>query len=92
MSDDDVETWEHLHDEHEDAFLECLEGPEGCAGAVEYRPVPPRGERAFPRCELHSEQRWARYDDPDSIERWADSDVPPPWFDPSAAGERWEDD
>jgi hypothetical protein len=27
-----------------------------------------------------------------SIERWADSDVPPPWFDPTFAGERWEDD
>ena len=27
-----------------------------------------------------------------SIERYADSDVPPDWFDPAAAGERWDDD
>lgn len=28
----------------------------------------------------------------DSIARYADSDVEPGWFDPSYAGERWEDD
>lgn len=31
-------------------------------------------------------------DDANSVARWADSDVPPPWFDPCAAGERWDDD
>ena len=28
----------------------------------------------------------------DSIARWAHSDVAPSWFDPTAAGERWDDD
>ena len=28
----------------------------------------------------------------DSLARWADSDLAPSWFDPSAAGERWDDD
>lgn len=27
----------------------------------------------------------------DSIARYADSDVPPDWFDPSIAGESWDD-
>jgi hypothetical protein len=92
---DEIETWQHLHEQHADVFDDertCLNQSDECVGPVEFRPCPPRGERSFPRCEFHHEQRWAQYDDPDSIERWADSDVPPPWFDPMDAGERWNED
>jgi hypothetical protein len=59
--------------------LECLDGPEGCQGNVEYRmPLSPSG-RAFPRCDHHWSFSWR-------------SDVPPAWFDATACGERWEDD
>ena len=72
--------------------LECLDGPEGCAGQVEYRmPLSPSG-RAFPRCDKH----WSeRLDEEEritaSVGSWR-SDVPPSWFDPTAVGERWDDD
>jgi len=35
-------------------------------------------------------RRLERYEN--SIERYADSDVAPSWFDPSYAGERWNED
>jgi len=33
--------------------------------------------------DLPPEEFWAK---------WADSDIPPPWFDPGYAGERWNED
>lgn len=66
---------------------ECLEFGDDCRGPVDYHTVG-RATQAWPRCEFHIEQRWARYED--SIERYADSDVPPAWFDPSIAGESWD--
>lgn len=74
--------------------LTCLNrGPE-CAGPVEYRPTPPYGERALPRCEHHDEARWASYNDENSIERYAASSpgVRPSWFDEGYAGEHWDED
>lgn len=68
--------------------LECLDGPEGCAGSVEYRYTPDREDmKSFPRCEYHFEQRL------DQAERNMElqSDVPPDWFDPSYAGESWDE-
>ena len=75
---------------------DCLEhrhpnaGP--CCGPVAFHEVPGRFGRAFPRCDAHAEQLWDRYESRDSLARWANSDVAPGWFDPTAAGERWDDD
>lgn len=73
------------------ARTECLDwnGGYGCRGPVEYRTVG-RALTAWPRCEAHFKARLRRYEN--SIERYADSDVPPSWFDPAAAGERWDDE
>jgi hypothetical protein len=71
--------------------LVCLDdhGDNTCRGPVEFHSIDGRS-KAFPRCALHWDRRLDRREN--SIERWADSDVPPPWFDPTFAGERWEDD
>jgi hypothetical protein len=69
--------------------LECLDGPEECGGEVEFRTTPDRDDfRAFPRCEVHFERRLGE------AERTLEllSDVPAPWFDPSYAGERWQEE
>ena len=61
-----------------------------CRGEVGYHAVP--HGTAVPRCDKHWRERLDRYEDPDSLERWAHSDVAPDWFDPADAGERWDDD
>ena len=72
---------------------DCLEyghptaGP--CRGPVAYHAIGGR-LRGFPRCDAHAERAWERHDN--STARWADSDIAPDWFDPTAAGERWDDD
>lgn len=69
--------------------LECIDGPEGCEGEVEYRTTPDRTDgKAFARCKGHFEKRL------DSCERTLEllSPSPPAWFDPMDAGERWDDD
>jgi hypothetical protein len=71
--------------------LTCIDQSEECSGRVELRGAPPDGMRSFARCEFHNDKRWERYESSD-LERYANSDVPPPWFDPTAAGERWDDD
>lgn len=72
--------------------VECLEGPEGCGGeVVEYLSLSGSGAR-FARCEAH----YARYVErvqprmEEIRERYPE--LPPADFDPSFAGERWEDD
>lgn len=72
-----------------DARLECMEGPNGCAGEVLYR-WPGYGERTWPRCERHGEARVAREDE--ARERYPDGPCAPADFDPSYAGERWDED
>jgi hypothetical protein len=72
--------------------LECLDGPEGCSGEVEYRTALSPSGRSFPRCERH----WSERLDEDERQRerlgdWR-SDVAPAWLDPLAAGERWDED
>jgi hypothetical protein len=72
--------------------LECLDGPDGCRGEVEYRMALSPSGRSFPRCSGHWDRRLD--EDERQTERlgsWR-SDVPPPWFDPSLAGERWDED
>jgi hypothetical protein len=66
---------------------ECLEYNDDCQGPVELHTVG-SATRAWPRCRHHADQRYERYEN--SIERYADSDVPPSWFDPSYAGESWD--
>lgn len=72
--------------------LECLDGPEGCSGEVEYRMSLSPSGRSFPRCDGH----WSKRLDEDErqterLGSWR-SDVPPAWFDPLDAGERWDED
>jgi hypothetical protein len=69
----------------------CLEFHRGdCQGEVEYHSFSPGVQRAFPRCDKHWQERLDRREN--SMERYADSSVAPSWFDPSYAGERWEED
>ena len=65
--------------------LECLDGPDGCQGIVEYRmPLSPSG-RTFPRCDHH----WSlRLDKEEGAIPWR-SDVAPSWVDPTLCGESW---
>lgn len=61
-----------------------------CAGNVEYRmPLSGTG-KSFPRCDKH----WSdRLDVEQRInERYPDSPIPPADFDPTYAGESWNDD
>jgi hypothetical protein len=68
---------------------ECLNDHDGrCRGPVEYRmPLSGTG-RSFPRCELHWEERLAEQER--TNERYPQH--APSDFDPSYAGERWDDD
>lgn len=69
--------------------ITCLnEGPD-CEGPVEFH-LRPSDWKSFPRCEFHQAQREEQREN--SMEKYADSDIAPDWFDPSYAGERWEDD
>jgi hypothetical protein len=73
------------------ADLRCLDrgGRSECSGPVEMRTTPDRTDgKHFPRCEAHFEARLAE------SARTADlrGDVPPAWFDPSYAGESWDED
>lgn len=71
-------------------YDDCLDGPEGCEGAVEYRTPLSGTGCAFPRCDKHWDERLDRQE---RINRdYPDSPVPPSWFDESYAGERWDDD
>jgi hypothetical protein len=70
---------------------ECLEwrGPKsGCEGPVEYHSTDPGYRSAFPRCEKH----WLERLDREEEYRQFDTPVAPSWFDPSYAGERWDED
>lgn len=67
----------------------CLQEGPCCSGPVAYHLNPDRDDfKAFPRCEYHQQARLAE------AERNLEllSDVPPAWFDPAYAGERWEED
>jgi hypothetical protein len=68
----------------------CLDSGPDCSGTVEYRtPLSATGV-SFPRCEHHWGQR---LDTQAGIDRrYPDSPFPPSDFDPSYAGESWDDD
>lgn len=67
----------------------CLEESDECQGPVDYWTTG-SSLKAWPRCDYHGMRRQERYEN--SIEKYADSDVPPAWFDPADAGERWDED
>ncbi|AEK07141.1 hypothetical protein JOEDIRT_122 [Mycobacterium phage JoeDirt] len=74
--------------------MDCLEGPEGCAGDVfMYEALSGSGER-YPRCERHYAEYYARVwpKMEETRKRYPDTDTPPDWFDPTYAGERWNED
>jgi hypothetical protein len=74
-----------------DEPLECIDGPEGCGGDVEYRTTPDRSDfKAFLRCEVHFAERLERAER--NMTEYPDSDLAPAWFDPANAGETWESD
>ena len=67
----------------------CLDYGEDCHGDVEYRlPLSGTG-RAFPRCDAHWERR---LDEQERISARYGGSVAPVDFDPTYAGERWEED
>jgi hypothetical protein len=67
---------------------DCLERGPDCEGQVGDWYT--SGPRSWPRCDFHGNRRMDAYEN--SMERYADSDVVPSWFDPSYAGEHWDDD
>lgn len=67
--------------------IRCLTEGRDCGGAVEWHSTDPGFRPAFPRCEAHWAARLESRES--SMERYADSDVAPDWFDPSFAGETW---
>jgi hypothetical protein len=71
---------------------ECLESygdSEHCEGNVEYR-MALGGTVSYPRCNFHWNKR---LDFNDRVTRhYPDSPIAPSWFDPSYAGEQWDDD
>lgn len=71
-------------------FGDCLDGPQGCEGRVEYRMALSATGKSFPRCDKHWTKRLAEQE---RINRnYPDSPSPPDWFDPAYAGESWDDD
>ncbi len=69
----------------------CLdEGRSACSGAVAYRLSLSGTGRNFPRCESHWESRLQEHER--HMTTYPDAPNPPSWFDPAAAGERWDSD
>lgn len=73
----------------------CIGTDEGpCEGEVLERATLSGSGMTFPRCERHY-QTYVERTQPklDEINRrYPDTDVPPSWFDPMYAGERWNED
>lgn len=70
----------------------CLDdrGDGSCQGPVEWHSTDPGLRPAFPRCDRHWELRLDRREH--SMEKYADSDAAPGWFDLLFAGERWDEE
>jgi len=71
--------------------LKCIDdaGQLACKGPVEYRMALSGSGRSFPRCEEHWGRRLHLQDE---INAKYGGDIPPADFDPSYAGERWDED
>jgi hypothetical protein len=72
--------------------IACLDRHDNaCEGEVEYHMQPYPSTRSFPRCAHHWRLRCEVQEGIDR--RYApNSDCPPEGFDPTIAGERWDDD
>lgn len=69
---------------------ECLQFNSGkCEGPVEMWHSGGMNGRSWPRCTYHGEKR---LNSRSELERYADSDCPPPGFREDDIGERWDDD
>lgn len=69
------------------APLECLDGPQGCEGPVEYRYALSATGVSYPRCDRH----WAeRVEEQERITARYPQTAPRD-FDPLYAGESWEE-
>jgi hypothetical protein len=78
-----------VSEQHEEP--KCLEDHTGeCSGPVEYRdPLSGTGQ-SFPRCATHWTARLKKQEE--IVRKYAPfSDVPPAGFDPTYAGERWDE-
>jgi hypothetical protein len=70
--------------------LTCLDQGPDCEGAVEYRyPLSSTG-KPFPRCDHHWTKRLKVQEGINR--RYPDSPIPPAGFDPTYAGESWDED
>ncbi|MFE9833972.1 hypothetical protein ACFYP4_02315 [Streptomyces sp. NPDC005551] len=81
-----------MQNEESQAELHCLDAPQStCTGSVEYREPLSGTGRSFPRCDGHWDARLKKQEEINA--RYAPfSDVPPAGFDPTYAGERWDDE
>lgn len=70
--------------------VRCLDEDETCSGEVAYRMALSGSGRSYPRCETHWQQRLRKQARIDRT--YPDTPTPPSWFDPAAAGERWNED
>lgn len=71
-----------------DETPDCLDGPEGCDGPVEFRMALSATGRSFPRCDHHWQLRLIEQE---RITRTYPEQAPAD-FDPAYAGERWDDE
>lgn len=80
------------HNTSDEEPLECLDGhgEDECEGPVTYWHSGGTYGKSWPRCEKHGNARLERFEN--SIERYADSPIPPPWFNPMNAGEVWNEE
>jgi len=69
---------------------ECIDNPAECKGKVEMRPSLTGTGTPIPRCDHHWEKRLEKDEEHRRI--YPDSPIAPSWFDPTLAGERWDDD
>jgi hypothetical protein len=87
MSDDLRGTYDDQGYEHE-----CLDerGEQTCRGPLQYRMALSGTGKSFVRCDKHWGDRLAMQDKINN--RYPDSEFAPSDFDPTYAGERWNDD
>lgn len=69
---------------------DCLNKGPDCRGKVEYRMALSGTGRSYPRCDKHWQER---VDLEQTLrEDYPDSPIPPAWFDPTVAGETWDEE
>lgn len=69
---------------------ECMQHNDECNGKVEFRMALSGTGESFKRCDFHWSKRLDR--EQEHRKNYPDSDIPPVWFDPTIAGESWNED